>query len=357
MAYGLADALHRLGHSAEVHCTYRPGTSPPASTYPFPVSYVAERRGREGEFNSFGRALSAYERRGGLPDRVIAVHWKGVRGTSARLKRKGVPLHTVLHALEVTEPSPPHKRYLKNRVLRHSAEIVTVSRFTAHEAVRRFALSDEQVHVIHPGVDLDVYSPGEVPADFRERYGIGPGPIISTVARVIERKGHDVVVKALPTVLAKHPDAQYVICGREFEPFASSLRKLVTSLQLDDHVVFAGHVPADDVVDMHRVCDVSIMASRVIEERGDTEGFGITYLEAGACGKPVIGGNQAGVVDAIVHEETGLLVDPTRPAAVAEAMLRLLDDPEWAKQLGANGLARARAEFSWEAIARQYLDL
>lgn len=357
VAYGLADALHGMGHDIEVHCTYRPGLSPPPHEFPFPLSYVAERPGRAGEHATFGRALADYRRRGGLPDRVIAVHWKAVRGTSGRLRRWGVPLHLVLHALEITEPTPWLKRLVKRRVFRRADQVVSVSRFTADEVVRRFGVPAERVHVIHPGVDLDVYRPGEPAEGFRERYGIAKNKVLATVARVIERKGHDMVVRAMPRVLERHPDAQYVICGREFEPFATALRAEVDDLGLNDVVRFLGHVPAEDVPEVHRACTLSVMPSRVIADRGDTEGFGITYLEAGACGKPVIGGDQAGVVDAIVHEETGLLVNPNDPDAVADAILRLLDDPDEAQAFGRAGLRRARETFGWTAIARQYLEL
>lgn len=357
VAYGLASALHAMGHDLEVHCTYRPGISPVSEAFSFPLSYVAARRGRAGEHASFGRALSDYRRRGGLPDRVIAVHWKAVRGTSGRLRRWGVTLHIVLHALEVTEPTPFLKRLVKRRVLGHAGKVVCVSRFTADEAIRRFGLLAARVHVIHPGVDLAVFTPGEPCDGFRERYGIAGEKVLATVARVIERKGHDVVVQALPRVLERHPGTQYVICGREFEPFASRLRRKVERMGLGGKVVFLGHVPTEDVVDLYRACTACVMPSRIIRERGDAEGFGIAYLEAGACGKPVIGGNEAGVVDAIVHGKTGLLVDPGDPDAVAEAILQLLNDPARAREFGQAGMRRVREKFSWETIARRYLEL
>jgi phosphatidylinositol alpha-1,6-mannosyltransferase len=99
------------------------------------------------------------------------------------------------------------------------------------------------------------------------------------------------------------------------------------------------------------------MPSRILEKKGDTEGFGITFIEAGACGKPVIGGDQAGVVDAIVHGETGFLVDPSDPAAVADALNRLLDDPALARTMGEAGRRRVEAAFTWDRVAARYLAL
>ena len=356
VAYGLGDAFRAQGHEVEVHCSYRRGLSPPNESYPFSVRTVSKKRG-EGDHRSFPAALADYRRRAGDPDLVIVVHWKAARSTSRTFARAGIPLFTVLHAKEVTERIPLPLLFMLRRLLARSRRIICVSRFTEEAALARFRLPAAKVTVIHPGVDPSIYHPGPTAPGFRERYGLGDGPVLLTMARVIARKGHDVVVRALPAVLERHPDAVYVVCGKPFEPFASRLRALVTDLGLDAHVRFTGHVPAADVVDLYRACDVCVMPSRILERKGDTEGFGITFIEAGACAKPVIGGREAGVVDAIVDGETGLLVDPSDPAAVAEALNRILGDPGLARRMGEAGRVRVEAAFTWDRVARQYLAL
>jgi phosphatidylinositol alpha-1,6-mannosyltransferase len=164
------------------------------------------------------------------------------------------------------------------------------------------------------------------------------------------------VVRALPAVVEHHPGLRYVVCGHPSEPFTSRLRALVDELGLSAHVVFTGHVPEEDVVGLYRACDVTVMPSRILEEKGDSEGFGITYLEANACAKPVIGGRQAGVLDAIVDEETGFLVDPMSTREIAAAIRTLVEDPDRARRMGEAGLARVEADFTWTAIARRYLE-
>ncbi|MGD8279156.1 MAG: glycosyltransferase family 4 protein, partial [Gemmatimonadota bacterium] len=268
-----------------------------------------------------------------------------------------VPLFTVLHAKEVTERIPLPLLFMIRRLLARSGRIICVSRFTADAARARFGLPAEKVTVIHPGVDPAIYHPAPPAPGFRARYGLGHGPVILTMARVIARKGHDVVVRALPAVLARHPEAVYVVCGKPFEPFASRLKALVSGMGLEGHVRFTGHVPAADVADMYRACDVCVMPSRILARKGDTEGFGITFIEAGACAKPVIGGREAGVVDAIVDGDTGLLVDPSDPAAVAGALNRILDDPALAESMGEAGRRRVEEAFTWDRIARRYLAL
>jgi phosphatidylinositol alpha-1,6-mannosyltransferase len=171
---------------------------------------------------------------------------------------------------------------------------------------------------------------------------------------MVERKGHDMVIRALPRLRGAHPDVRYVICGGGSEADVERLRALARSEGVSELVAFVGHVPEEDVADLYRSCAVCVMPSRILAG-GDSEGFGITFLEAGACGRPVIGGRQAGVLDAVVDGETGLLVDPEDPGAIAEAIGGLLDDPQRARRMGEAGRARVLADFTWDRVAGRYL--
>jgi phosphatidylinositol alpha-1,6-mannosyltransferase len=119
-------------------------------------------------------------------------------------------------------------------------------------------------------------------------------------------------------------------------------------------VVFGGYVAPERLNDVYNLCDVYVMPSRVIEEDGDVEGFGITFLEANACGKPVVGGNSGGVPDAVVHGENGFLVDPTSHTEIANTVIQLLNDPALAGHLGRQGLDRIGRRYTWTAIAMQF---
>jgi phosphatidylinositol alpha-1,6-mannosyltransferase len=112
-----------------------------------------------------------------------------------------------------------------------------------------------------------------------------------------------------------------------------------------------GHVPSEDLPRWYNACDVFAMPNRDIN--GDTEGFGMVYLEAAACGKPAIAGTAGGTGNAVIEGFTGLRVDGERLEDVAAAMERLLADQEYASNLGRQGYARAIADFSWEAVARK----
>ena len=128
-------------------------------------------------------------------------------------------------------------------------------------------------------------------------------------------------------------------------------------LYLDDHVLFTGYVDPDQLNSLYNLCDVYVMLSRELVARGDTEGFGITFLEANACGKPVIGGDSGGVSDAILDGVTGFLVDPLDVDGVAEKLILLLEDPDLARRLGQQGRARVEGSFTWDGITKQLLEM
>jgi phosphatidylinositol alpha-1,6-mannosyltransferase len=161
------------------------------------------------------------------------------------------------------------------------------------------------------------------------------------------------MIEALPLVLEAFPKTTYLIVGEG--PQGSHLRTLVKTLGLEDNVIFVGQVKEDELGAYYAACDVFAMVSRDIPEKGDVEGFGIVYLEANLFGKPVVAGRSGGVPDAVLNEQTGLLVNPHDPQEVASAIVRLLRDPELAERLGTNGRNRVRDEFTGSAAADKLL--
>jgi phosphatidylinositol alpha-1,6-mannosyltransferase len=201
-----------------------------------------------------------------------------------------------------------------------------------------------RLYLVHPGVDLP--PPARVPRSTR--------PTVLTIARMRDRyKGHDVMLRALPAIIARLPDALWVVVGDG--PLRGWYEREAARLGLGAHVRFVKSVSDEERDAWLGQAHVLAMPSR-LPARGGGEGFGIAYLEAGAHGLPVVAGNTAGAVDAVVDGETGLLVDPTNPAAVAGAVCRLLLDADFAKRLGEAGAARAR-QFAWPRAARQVEEL
>jgi phosphatidylinositol alpha-1,6-mannosyltransferase len=170
--------------------------------------------------------------------------------------------------------------------------------------------------------------------------------VILTVARLEERKGIDTMLRAMPRILHAEPSAKYLVVGD-----GADRRRLETmrdAAGLADAVVFCGAVPYEspELVAYYRTCDVFAMPNRTLSD-GNAEGFGLVFLEAGACGKPVVGGSTGGVRDAVDHDVTGLLVSGDSETETADAIVRLLRDPAYAGRLGAAG--RRKAEDSrWQ---------
>jgi len=173
-------------------------------------------------------------------------------------------------------------------------------------------------------------------------------PTILTIARIEERyKGHDTLVRALPLVLAKVPDAQWVVIGEG--SLRPGLEALAASYGVSQAIRFLGAVADEQRNLWLRRARLLAMPSRLPAGGFAGEGFGIVYLEAGAYGKPVVAGNVGGALDAVRDGETGLLVEPTDPLLVAEAITRLLLDSELARRLGEAGRRHALAH-TWPHV-------
>ncbi len=170
---------------------------------------------------------------------------------------------------------------------------------------------------------------------------------ILTVGRLVERKGHEVVLRALPMVLKRFPNVIYQIVGNG--SMKKKLHQLTDKMKLSKNVEFFGDV--NNIEHFYQNCDVFVMPSRFIAEKGDVEGFGLVFLEANYFGKPVIGGCSGGISDAVVDGVTGILVDPESPEEIGNAVIKLLENPELAGKLGEQGRKRVLTEFTWKRAA------
>jgi phosphatidyl-myo-inositol dimannoside synthase len=215
---------------------------------------------------------------------------------------------------------------------------IAISSYTA-DLIAATGARPRHLRLIPPGVDIPA-DPAPSSAD---------RPTILTIARLEERyKGHDVMLRALPLVLAKVPDAHWVVIGEG--SLRPSLEELARAHGVTQAVSFLGALSDAQRDHWLRRADLLAMPSRLPGGHLAGEGFGIVYVEAGAFSKPALGGRVGGALDAIVDGETGLLVDPSDPVEVAEATTRLLLDRELASKLGRAGAHRA-SELAWPAVA------
>jgi phosphatidylinositol alpha-1,6-mannosyltransferase len=241
----------------------------------------------------------------------------------------------------------------RKRYLAAADKVVAVSSFTCNALSREMGLRPDRVFLIENGVDTRRFFPGERDAGIIARHGLEGKKILLTVGRLVPRKGMDMAIRAMPLVLKERPDVHYLMVGDgEYRPY---LERLVTELGLEQHVTFAGAVGEDELVRYYRSCDIFAMPNRTMPD-GDTEGFGLVFLEANACGKPVIGGLAGGAVEAVKDGQTGFLVDGNEPSAIARAVLALVESPETAARMGAAGLQFAR-ERDAQTIADHFFTL
>jgi len=234
--------------------------------------------------------------------------------------------------------------------LRQADRVLANSRFT-RDLVARLGVAIDKIVIVHPGCDVNRFRPEEPKPDLRRKLlgGRDQNRVILTVGNLVARKGHDIVIRALPKLCQTVPDVTYLIVGDG--PYRAELENLAATSGVRDRVVFAGQVADEEVSDIYAICDVFVMPSREQLDERDVEGFGIVFIEANACGKPVIGGRSGGIPDAIVDGVTGLLVNPHDPEDIANALRRLLADRDLAIRLGRQGQLRVVRDFSWAGIA------
>lgn len=267
------------------------------------------------------------------PQATLSLHIVGAPAAALIRAALGAPFVQYYHAKEI----PPRRR-LAAFAANRADVVITVSGY-CEQLIADTGAHPRQVRQIPGGVDIPVEA---APAP-SER------PTVVTVARLEDRfKGHDVMLEALARVRERVADVQWVVVGDG--SLRGELEACAQNLGLDGAVRFLGAVPDAERDLWLRRAALFAMPSRLPDDGQAGEGFGIAFMEAAAYGKPVVAGNVGGALTSVKDGETGLLVDPRDPRAVAEAIVRLLLDRELAGRLGAAGAAWAR-EFAWPAQA------
>jgi len=264
----------------------------------------------------------------------------------------GVKTVVYVHGEEITTIAPGSSEQRRaRRSLLSSDKVIVVSSFTF--AALRTLMEGEalnRVVLIQNGVDTKRFKPRAKSAVLEQQYGlIGKFTFVS-VSRLVEKKGHDNTIRGFASVVARYPDTKLLIVGTG--PYRPKLEQLCAELQLENHVTFVGAVSEDDLVDHYLLGDAFIMANRALAD-GDTEGFGLVFLEANSCGLAVIAGRDGGSTEAVDDKFNGLVVDGHSVSEIAEAMLALRGDPALRGELRANGLIRA-AQSDWSHKAELF---
>lgn len=229
---------------------------------------------------------------------------------------------------------------LYRRIYSKSQLCIAISSYTRDKLIS-FGVSGHHILTIKPGVKQPLKSVSTSMHGFTGRY-----PVLGTCGRLIYRKGHDLVIRALPYLVKQQPDLLYLICGEGKR--RANLVRLAYDLGVEDHVRFLGRLSEHELPGFYNMLDLFVLCGRENLSSGHVEGFGIVYLEAAAYGVPSIGTNRGGVPEAIVDGETGVLVEPDSSDALYKAMARLISDPERLRSMGRRARERALSRFSWD---------
>jgi len=317
------------------------------ATQPFAViRFGPLRRGRLAVAALCGRALVEVVRR--RPAVIVCGHV--LLGPLCRAIRAvfGVPYVAMAYAYEIRAP---RMRSIAGVALRGASRVVTISEFS-RRAVEAHGVAAPAITVIRPGAAVQAAGVQDGVATALRPATSGRRILLSVGRLVDAYKGHDMVIRALPLILAKTPDTEYVIVGDG--PLRPYLERLAASLGVASAVCFVGQVGDDELDAWYRACDVFVLASRESDVSGGAEGYGIVFVEASLRGKPVVGGRSGGIPDAVIDGETGLLVDPSDPADIAEAITRLLTERDLADRLGRGGQRRVVDDLSWPAYTERF---
>ena len=282
------------------------------------------------------------------PDLIICTHLSlGPAGWAAKLVTKS-PYWIVLHGIEAWHELP----YWKRTALKHADRVIVTSAFSREQVMRQHKIGSEPISSLPCTLDEKLLSVAPARNDRYPQLS-NEQRVILTVARMDaseQYKGHDVVLRALSSVIGEVANLIYVIVGDGDD--RPRLESLAQELGVANHVVFTGEINDSELVALYQRSELFVLPARTVVSSPNPkgEGFGIVFLEAMAFGKPVVGPRYGAPAEIIRDGQNGFLVDPEDPASVAEALSRLLADPDGAVAMGKAGRNYVRAEYSYGAF-------
>jgi glycosyltransferase involved in cell wall biosynthesis len=249
------------------------------------------------------------------PSLIISSHVNFTVAAYLLKRLTGIGYWTVVHGIDAWNITNTHLQM----ALQHADLILAVSNYTRDRLLKEQNLDPRRISLLPNTFDHSRFQIAGKPMHLLKRYGLkSEQPVILTVARLesLERsKGYDQIIQALPEIRHQLPNVHYILAGKGRD--RPRIEQLIAQLNLQDCVTLAGFVADDELCDHYNLCDIFAMPSQA-------EGFGIVYLEALACGKPTLGGNQDGALDALCQGELGVLVNPLDVGAIAQTLIQIL---------------------------------
>jgi len=285
---------------------------------------------------------------------LVNAHWiipQGFIGAVAGLLTR-TPLVITVHGGDVFDLRGRPLSMAKAWALRR-ARTVTVNSTATLEATASLA-ENADIRTIPMGITLPENSSGQRISDIAASHRVGAGPLLLFAGRLVIEKGVDDLIRSLPLLAERHPDATLIVAGEGQD--RECLENLVNEHGLTDKVTFKGWVQPGDLPSYMAAADVFVGPSKQ-SGSGWREGLGLVFLEAMASGTPVVATRSGGIPDIVRHEETGLLVEENSPEQIAAAIERLHNDPDLAARLVANGSAMVNESYTRAASAAGFARL
>jgi len=276
---------------------------------------------------------------------IIHLHFVGINSifSWAASKLVKVPLVATVHGIDICPRNFIYNIIIKFYLL-FPKRIMAVSRFIYGLAALN--TNKKKLRIVNNGVDLRKLKVTKKKYILKKELGLENRKILLSVGCLANRKGLDIIIKSLPNIIKSVPDLAYLIIGKGEEE--NNLKSLVKSLVLQGNVKFLGYVNNKEIGSYFNLCDVFVLMSNTIQEKGGIEGFGIVYIEASAMGKPVIGGKSGGTGDAIVDNVTGFRIMPNNHAELKKKLVLLLKNKKLRDRMGAAGRKRVLKNFLWK---------
>lgn len=266
-----------------------------------------------------------------LPLGTIAYYYTRFRKTTYSV---------VLHGMDFEYAQKSYrKRFISKLILKNAKNIICVNSYTAY-LVKKIISDHDKIIVANPGIEQQAINE-EAVKNIKNKYELENKVTMITVSRLVKRKGHDQIIKAMPEILKSVPNLHYYIIGD-----GPDRLYLEEKAQNFKNITFLGKISDEDRDAWMNACDFFAMPARNIE--GDFEGFGIVYLEAARAKKAVIAGEAGGVKDAVQGGITGILVNPLNTEGITNAIIKLANEKDVRDTLGMNAFIRAEKDFRWE---------
>ncbi len=254
----------------------------------------------------------------------------------------------VPHKEELVHHDPVGDRYkgLVKYVLCQADLIISLSQHCASE-VEFVGVPRDNVRVTYFGVDTNHFHPKLDGTALRREYGLGDVPIILFIGQVRLRKGPQVILEAMPSILRHHPTTMYVVVGPDYG-IADQLKRRAAELGISDHVLIVGGRPQQELPAFYAACDIFVFPTCT-----PIECLGLSMIQAMSCGKPVVGSRINGIPEVIVDGETGFLTEPNDPIQASEKIALLLQDGALRRTMGDAGRARAVERFDQDVLVAE----